>query len=88
MMIGALWEGFQAAAHSFAQAGLRWYHAHTLAQWAEAHLARGNAGDRARAQELLREATAGFDDMGASAYAARIQARLADLAPDSQSPPH
>jgi tetratricopeptide (TPR) repeat protein len=73
------WTAFQAAAEGFAQAGNRWYRARILAQWAKAHLARGHAGDRARAQELLRQAITEFEAMGAPAYAARMQACLAAL---------
>lgn len=75
----AAWAAFQTAAEGFAQAGNRWYHARLLSQWAEGRLARGEAGDRDRARELLRQAAAEFETLGAPAYAARMQARLAHL---------
>jgi predicted ATPase len=60
----------------------RWYRARTLVDWAEAHLARGESGDQERALELLREAEAEFEAMGAPAYAERVKRRLDDLGAD------
>ena len=59
--------------------GKRWYRAQTLREWAEAHLARGEAGDRERAIELLREALGLFETMNAPKYAERVRGQLKEL---------
>jgi hypothetical protein len=73
------WASFEATADCWARIGLRWYRARTLIDWAEAHLARGAPGDQERAQELLREAEAEFEAMGAPVYVERVQGRLDGL---------
>ncbi len=57
----------------------RWNRARTLIEWAEAHLARGEPGDRERVGELLREAEAEFEAMGAPIYVERVRGRLEEL---------
>jgi hypothetical protein len=47
--------------------------------WAKVHASRGEAGDRQRAAELLREAQAAFQDMGVPRYAAVARERLQEL---------
>ena len=70
---------FEATVDALGRANLRWYRARILIDWAEAHLARGEPGDRERAGELLREAEAGFEAMPAPLYVERVRARLAEL---------
>ncbi len=72
-------KAFDATVDGFARMGMRWYRAHTLREWADAHLSRGEAGDRERARELLREATAEFESMGAPICASQVQDRLEQL---------
>jgi tetratricopeptide (TPR) repeat protein len=67
---------FADAAERITQAGDRWYRARVLADWAAAHLARGEPGDRDRAQELLDEALQIFQDLQVPRYVALIQDRL------------
>jgi tetratricopeptide (TPR) repeat protein len=80
---GGHWEEafrtYEEAAEGFAEKGLRPDHARTLSDWAEAHLARGEAGDTDRARQLLREALAVYHGMGADGYVDRVNARLAEL---------
>ena len=57
-----------------------WFKADTLKQWAEAHLARGEAGDRSRARELLEESLTMFEDIGATGYVEKVEAQLEELA--------
>jgi predicted ATPase/DNA-binding SARP family transcriptional activator len=64
----------------------RWYRARTLIDWAEAYLARGESGDHGRAGELLREAEAEFESMGAPIYVERIKGRLEELGAGSSVP--
>lgn len=45
----------------------------------EYHVARGEAGDRERARELLLEVQTGFEEMGLSRYAAVARERLEEL---------
>jgi len=59
--------------------GMHWYRARALREWTEARLSRGETGDRERAQELLREAKAEFEAIGAPLYAAQVEERLRDL---------
>jgi hypothetical protein len=70
---------FETTVDALGRANLRWHRARTLIDWAGAHLARGEPGDRERAEELLREAEAEFEAMGAHGYSAMAQKRLGDL---------
>jgi hypothetical protein len=70
---------FEAVAGAQDDRNLRWQRARTLIDWAEAHLARAESGDRGRAGELLREAEAEFEAMGALIYAERVKERLQEL---------
>jgi hypothetical protein len=77
---------FEAGVETMGRRKLRWHRARTLIDWAEAHLARGEPGDRQRAGDLLREAEAEFEAMGAPLYVQRVQARLQKLAAGSSAP--
>jgi hypothetical protein len=70
---------FEATVDTLGQTNLRWRRARTLVDWAEAHLARGEPGDRERGLELLREAEAEFEAMGAHGYVDRVKGRLEEL---------
>jgi tetratricopeptide (TPR) repeat protein len=70
---------FETTVETLGQQNLRWYRARTLIEWANAHLARGASGDRERVEELLREAQAEFEAMGAHGYVDRVTARLETL---------
>jgi tetratricopeptide (TPR) repeat protein len=70
---------FEATVDTLGRTNLRWYRARTLIDWAGAHLARGESGDRERAEELLREAEAEFEAMGAHGYVERVRGRLEEL---------
>lgn len=68
------------AAHEVcARYGLRWHWARFRLDWAGAHAARREPGDRERAQELLREAQATFEELGTPRYAAVARERLQEL---------
>jgi tetratricopeptide (TPR) repeat protein len=77
---------FQATVDTLGRRKLRWYRARTLIHWAEAHLARGESGDRKRAGELLLEAQREFEAMGATIYAGRFRAHLEGLGGGSSTP--
>ena len=62
-----------------AEAGIRTFRAAALRDWAEAHLARGEAADSERAIELYREALSEYEDMGATGWIERVQTRLAEI---------
>ena len=70
---------FEATFETFDCTNNRWYGVRTLLDWAEAHLARGESGDRERGIELLREAEAEFEAMGAHGYVERVRGRLEEL---------
>jgi hypothetical protein len=69
----------EAAFEIFARYVLPFHWARFRLEWAEAHLARGESGDRERAGELLREAHAAFEKKGSQAYARVAQRRLDEL---------
>jgi len=80
-------QNWEAARRAYAEtvefqgrAGLRWYRARTLWDWAEALIkeAKGTASEEAR--KLLDESRAEFEAMGAPIYAGRIEARLKQVA--------
>ncbi len=70
---------FEVTVDMLGQGNWRWHRARTLVDWAEAHLARGEPGDRERGLELLREAEAEFEAMGADGYVERVRGRLEEL---------
>jgi tetratricopeptide (TPR) repeat protein len=70
---------YKTAADVQAQGGMRWYEARTLRDWAEALLVRGGPGARARALELLADALAEFEGMGAAVYAEAVRQRMQEL---------
>ena len=76
---------FEATVDAEGRTNQRWYRARTLIDWAGAHLARGESGDRERAEELLREAKAEFEAMGAHGYVERVKGRLEELAAGSST---
>jgi predicted ATPase len=79
----AAWRAFEATTDGRARMGMRWYRAQTLVDWAKAHLARGEPGDRERAQALFGEAEAEFKIMGVPLYAAQVREGLAELEADT-----
>jgi tetratricopeptide (TPR) repeat protein len=60
--------------------GARWYEARIAREWAEALVARGEAGDRQQAFSLLGKAAAEFDAIGAPFYAEQAEQRIDELA--------
>jgi hypothetical protein len=77
---------FEATADMLGRANQRWYRARSLVDWAEAHLACGEPGDRERAEGLLREAKAEFEAMGAPLYVERVKERLEGVGGGSSGP--
>ncbi len=73
------WASFDYVVHQITRAGARWYRAQVLRDWAEAHLARGEAGDTEQARELLRQVISEFEAVGAPIYAGQVRQRLAEL---------
>jgi tetratricopeptide (TPR) repeat protein len=69
----------EAAAELCTRYGLRWHWARFRMEWAEAHAARGERGDREQAVGLLREAHAAFEEMKIPRYAAVVKQRLDEL---------
>jgi tetratricopeptide (TPR) repeat protein len=70
---------FEATADTLGRRNRRWRRARTLVDWADAHLARGEPGDRERGLDLLCEAEAEFEAMGAHGYVERVRGRLEEL---------
>ena len=76
---GAALKAAEAASTRFAQTGMRWVWSFSLVEWAETHLARGEALDYERARTLFREALAVFEEMGAAFFINVIEGRLLEL---------
>lgn len=64
---------FAETAQAVEALGARWFQAHNLLQWAEAHLKRGEPADHARAHELLQECETVIAPMNNPYLAARLQ---------------
>jgi tetratricopeptide (TPR) repeat protein len=69
-------EGFKTAVQNFANAGLVWDLAQAQCVWAEAHLRRGKPKDIQAARELLGEALALYEKMGAIKHAEVVREKL------------
>ncbi len=67
---------FERAASTAAVLGVRWWWAHSLQAWAEAHAARGEPSDLERARALLREAGTIFSELQIPFYVHDIEKRL------------
>jgi hypothetical protein len=67
---------FETLAGIHERLGWRWRQARVLLDWAEAHVARGQAADIERARDLLLDAQMAFEEMGIPRYAAVAQNRL------------
>jgi tetratricopeptide (TPR) repeat protein len=74
-----VWAAYQKTVEVPVLSGYPWFMADTLKFWAEAYLARGEAEDRPRARELLGEALAIFEDIGASGYVDRVKEKVEEL---------
>ena len=73
-------EAFQESAAMSAEKGARPNQARVVRDWAEAHVARGEPDDAARAVELLNEAISIYEDMGSPDYVERIRSRISEIA--------
>ncbi len=70
---------FATAVQNAETIGARWFQADLTRQWAEAHLARGEATDRQRTRELLQQSEAAFATMQNAYQLARVRALLAEI---------
>jgi predicted ATPase len=57
----------------------RWHKTRALVEWAQAHLHRGQPGDRENAHQILGEAMDEFEDMGADGFVKMVADQLAEL---------
>jgi hypothetical protein len=67
---------YEATAEESARVEMRWWRARILLDWAEVHVARGEAGDVERARAVLQDARSAFEEMGIEPYAALAHKRL------------
>lgn len=72
-------EAAEAVSKFLTQSGLRWFWANSLVEWAETHLARGEAMDFERARALYRESLAIFAEMGSDFFVNFLEERLRSL---------
>jgi tetratricopeptide (TPR) repeat protein len=73
------WSAFEQVARLGEKVGFRWFLGRIWREWAEATLARGEAGDVSRARQLLERALELYQACGMSSHAGRVQARLAEI---------
>jgi tetratricopeptide (TPR) repeat protein len=73
------WTAFEQVVSRYGEMGMRLGRARGLRDWAEGHLARGEAEDIEGARELLSQARAEFESIGSTGYVQTIDARLANL---------
>ena len=73
------WSAFEQVARLGEKVGFRWFLGRIWREWAEATLARGEAGDVSRARQLLERALELYQACGMSSHAGRVQARLAKI---------
>lgn len=78
-------DAFEKTVEIFTKLEMSWWRARVLLDWAEMYAIRGLPADSERAQALLREALAAFDEMGIPYYAEIIIEKLQALAAKSYS---
>ena len=67
---------FEDLIETFSQKGYRWEHAHTLCDWGDALVSRGEPPDLEAARELYNQALELYDDLEASWYKEQVEKRL------------
>ncbi len=75
----ACFAGFAGLSDALDGLEMRVRRAYALQEWADAYLARGEAGDRDQARELLQQSLALHEEIGSTGYIARLRERLAAL---------
>jgi serine phosphatase RsbU (regulator of sigma subunit) len=76
---GAALAAAEEVSRFLARSELRWPWGFSLVEWAETHLARGEAMDYERARALYREALVVFVDMGSNFFVDVLEERLREL---------
>jgi predicted ATPase/class 3 adenylate cyclase len=61
---------------TFSQKGYRWEHAHTLCDWGDVYVSRGEPTDLEAARKLYNQSMEIYDDVGAAWYKEQIEKRL------------
>ncbi len=78
----AAWEKFSVNQDTLAKKQMRWNVSWFATEWADAHLLRGEPEDISRARELLEEARAEFEEMGAYGWVELVNGKLAGIEPN------
>jgi hypothetical protein len=61
---------------TFSQKGYRWEHAHTLCDWGDALVSRGETADLEAARELYNQSIEIYNDLGAAWYKGQVEIRF------------
>ena len=69
-------DAFENRIEALSQKGYRWDHAHTLCDWGDALVLRGETPDLEAAQKLYNQALAIYDNLGAAWYGEQVEKRL------------
>jgi tetratricopeptide (TPR) repeat protein len=64
---------------TYFQKGYRWKHAHTLCDWGDAHVSRGESLDLEAARKLYNQSIEIYEDLEASWYRKQVEKRLAQI---------
>ena len=75
----ACFAAFASLSDALVRLEMRFRRAYALHEWADAHLARGEAGDREQATVLLQQSLALYEQIGSTGYIARVRERLQAL---------
>jgi hypothetical protein len=67
---------FENRIEALSQKGYRWDHAHTLCDWGDALVSRGESPDLEAARKLYNQALEIYDILGASWYRKQVEKRL------------
>ena len=71
---------FENLVEAFSQKGYRWEHAHTLCDWGDAHVLRGEPSDIEAARVLYKQAFDIYADLEATWYQEQVEKRLEKVA--------
>ncbi len=69
-------DSYEDLVETYSQKGYRWEHAHTLCDWGDALVSRGETPNLEAAQELYNQALDIYDNLGAAWYRGQVEKRL------------
>jgi tetratricopeptide (TPR) repeat protein len=76
---GESFAAYEDLVETFSQKGYRWKHAHTLCDWGDGLVSRGETADLEAARKLYNQSIEIYDDLEASWYRKQVEKRLAQI---------